>query len=151
MNATFTIPEASVAEPELRIMVVDEPTARQRVVRLLGTMAGVRVVGEFGSGREALRALRSRAPDVVMLDISMPGQDGLMLARRLVAEHGPLVVFVAAQDEHALEAFRLHVTDYVLKPFDRSRLLDAVERARLAVRRARAERSLIGSDGLPAA
>jgi two-component system LytT family response regulator len=122
------------------LVVDDEPTARQRMVRLLGEVPGVTVVGECESGRDALQAVRTRAPDVVFLDIAMPGLDGLAVARRLAVPHGPLVVFVTAYDEHALEAFRIHAADYVLKPLDRQRLRDAVEHARVTVRRVRAER-----------
>jgi two-component system, LytTR family, response regulator len=129
-------------DPTLRVLVVDdEPTARRRIVRLLGTMPGVRVIGECGNGRDALHAVRRKAPDLVFLDIAMPGLDGLSVAKRFAAQDGPLVVFVTAYDEHALEAFRLHAADYVLKPLDRVRLRDAVEHARLSVRRSLAERT----------
>jgi two-component system LytT family response regulator len=143
MTSTVVLPlPAAGAQPTLRVLVVDdEPTARERIVRLLGEMPGVTVVGECGSGRDALHAVRTQAPDVVFLDIAMPGLDGLAVAKRLASQHGPLVVFVTAYDEHALEAFRIHAADYVLKPLDRSRLRDAVEHARLAVRRVRAERA----------
>jgi two-component system LytT family response regulator len=126
------------------LVVDDEPTARQRLARLLGEIPDVRVVGESPSGRDALRDARALAPDVVFLDVSMPGLDGIAVARRLGADRGevaPLVVFVTAHDEHALEAFRLHAADYVLKPLERERLRDAVEHARVAVRRARMEGS----------
>lgn len=133
---------AAMPDPVLRVLVVDdEPTARRRIVRLLSEIAGVTVVGECNCGRDALHAVRLKAPDLVFLDIAMPGLDGLSVAKRLAGEHGPLVVFVTAYDEHALEAFRVHAADYVLKPLDRVRLRDAVEHARLAVRRARAERA----------
>jgi two-component system, LytTR family, response regulator len=137
-------PSASAQRP-LRVLVVDdEPTARQRLARLLGEIPDVSVVGESPSGRDALRDARALAPDVVFLDVSMPGLDGIAVARRLAAAGGdeagsPLVVFVTAHDEHALEAFRLHAADYVLKPLERERLRDAVEHARVAVRRARME------------
>ncbi|HSJ63436.1 MAG TPA: LytTR family DNA-binding domain-containing protein [Gemmatimonadaceae bacterium] len=148
MSETMTAPVSTGPEPVLRVLVVDdEPTARQRIVRLLHTMAGVRVIGECGSGREALQAIPSLTPDVVFLDIAMPGLDGLGLARRLAAAHGPLVVFVTAYDEHALEAFRIHATDFVMKPVDRGRLLDALEHARVTVRRARLERDGPASNG----
>jgi two-component system LytT family response regulator len=126
----------------LRVLVVDdEPTARRRIVRLLGEMPAITIVGECASGRDAIHAIRAQAPDVVFLDIAMPGIDGIAVARRFAADHGPLVVFVTAYDEHALEAFRLHAADYVLKPIDRERLRNAVEYLRLTVRRTRAERS----------
>ena len=108
-------------------------------------MAGVTIGGECGSSRAALAAIRTRSPDVILLDIAMPGLDGLSLARRLAGLGGPLVVFVTACEEHALEAFRIHAADYVLKPLDRRRLRDALEHARLAVRRVCRERG--GADG----
>ena len=131
----------TTATRALRVLVVDdEPTARRRIVRLLGEMPALAIVGECTSGREALHAIRTQMPDVVFLDINMPGIDGIAVARRLAADRGPLVVFVTAYDEHALEAFRLHAADYVLKPLDRDRLRDAVEHARLTVRRVQGER-----------
>lgn len=141
---------AAMPDPVLRVLVVDdEPTARRRIVRLLSEIAGVTVIGECNCGRDALHAVRMKAPDLVFLDIAMPGLDGLGVAKRLGGDDGPLVVFVTAYDEHALEAFRVHAADYVLKPLDRVRLRDAVEHARLAVRRARAERTAdqVGTGG----
>jgi len=130
---------AAPQDAALRVLVVDdEPTARQRMVRLLREMPGVSVVGEYGSGREALAAARTQTPDIVFLDIAMPGVDGLSVARHLAVPGGPLVVFVTAYGEHALQAFNVHAADYVLKPIARARLRDAVEHARLAVRRVRA-------------
>jgi len=122
----------------LRVMVVDdEPTARQRIVRLLGEIPDVAVVAECGSGREALAEAAARRPDVVFLDIAMPGLDGLDVARRLgTPDARPVVVFVTAYDEHALAAFRVHAADYVLKPVDRERMRDAVEHARRSAGRA---------------
>jgi two-component system LytT family response regulator len=132
----------TTTEIPMRVLVVDdEPTARRRIVRLLSEMPGVAIVGECGSSRDALQAIRAQAPDMIFLDIAMPGLDGLSLAKRLAGYDGPLVVFVTAYDEHALEAFRIHATDYVLKPLDRGRLRDALEHARLIVRRVRTERS----------
>ena len=115
----------------LRVVIADdEPAALRRLARLLREMPDVAVVGECGSGREALEAARTLAPDVLFLDIEMPGLDGLAVARQLAVEDGPLVVFVTAYDEHAIAAFRVHAADYVVKPLDRARLRDAVEHAR---------------------
>ena len=131
---------AAAVDQYLRVLIVDdEPTARRRIVRLLGEIPGVTVVGECASGRDALRVIGAQPLDLMFLDISMPGLDGLAVARHVSATHGPLVVFVTAYDEHALEAFRVHAADYVLKPIDRERLRDAVEHARVTVRRVRAE------------
>lgn len=126
------------ADGVLRAVVVDdEPTARKRLIRLLGELPDVRVVGECGTGRDALRDARLLRPDVLFLDIAMPGLDGMAVARQLAAEGGPHVVFVTAYDAHALEAFRVHAADYVLKPLDRERLREAVEHVRQVSRRAR--------------
>lgn len=141
--ATQGIP--ATLEAPIRVLVVDdEPTARQRMLRLLGSVPGVTVVGVCGSGREALDAVERHEPELVFLDISMPGLDGMEVARRLSPAQGgggPLVVFVTAYDEHALEAFRVRAADYVLKPIDQARLREALEHARVSVRRMRAERS----------
>jgi two-component system LytT family response regulator len=115
------------------MIVDDEPTARRRLARLLGDIVGVTIVAECASGREALRSAELERPDVVFLDIAMPGLDGLDVARRLGASGGPLVVFVTAFDEHALAAFRVHAADYVLKPLDRERLRETVEHVRRAI------------------
>ncbi|HKG95389.1 MAG TPA: LytTR family DNA-binding domain-containing protein [Gemmatimonadaceae bacterium] len=147
MSEVLPAPAAG-PDPILEVLIVDdEPTARHRIARLLREIPGVTVVGECGSGRDALHAVRSRAPDLVFLDIAMPGLDGLAVAKQLAAPGGPLVVFVTAYDEHALEAYRIHAADYVLKPLGRSRLRDAVEHARLTVRRARAEHAACRGDG----
>jgi two-component system, LytTR family, response regulator len=138
---------ATAQEPPLRALVVDdEPVARQRMTRLLGALPNVQVVGVAGSGREALQRIAECQPEVVFLDIAMPGIDGLELARRAgaSADGGPLVVFVTAYDAHALEAFQVHAADYVLKPVSRARLHDALEHARAQVRRRRLERAVTG-------
>lgn len=136
-------------EAPIRVLVVDdEPTARQRMLRLLGGVPGVTVVGVCGSGREALAAVEHHDPELVFLDISMPGVDGMAVARRLSSgQGGPLVVFVTAYDEHALEAFRVRAADYVLKPIDQTRLREALEHARVSVRRMRAERAAMPAQG----
>lgn len=141
MGSLLHVPATTIVTPMRVLVVDDEPIARRRIVRLLREMPGVTIVGECGSSREALAAIRTRSPDLILLDIAMPGLDGLSLARRLAGPTGPLVVFVTAYDEHALEAFRIHAADYVLKPLDRGRLRDALEHARLTVRRTRSERA----------
>lgn len=127
-------------ERALRVIVVDdEPTARQRIARLLREIPSVSLVAECASGREALAEARARRPDVVFLDVAMPGLDGLTVARRLGGgDDAPLVVFVTAYDEHAVDAFRVHAADFVVKPLDRERLRDAVEHARRTLRLRRA-------------
>jgi two-component system LytT family response regulator len=148
MSGIVRLP-ATAQEAPIRVMVVDdEPVARQRLARLLAAIPGVVLVGVHGSGRDALQAIGTAEPEVVLLDIAMPGLDGLDVARRAAARPGggPLVVFVTAYDEHALEAFRVHAADYVLKPTDQKRLGDALEHARAHVRRRRAERAALATE-----
>lgn len=146
MTALVRLPGRPIETPIRVLIVDDEPTARRRVARLLSELPNVTVVGALGSSREALSAIRADSPDLILLDIAMPEVDGLSLARRLGGQGraaSPLVVFVTAYDEHALDAFQLHATDYVLKPVGRHRLRDAVEHARVSIRRARAERAAL--------
>ena len=115
----------------LRVMVVDDdPIARRGVLRLLGDRPDVTVVGEFAGAEQALADVKRLAPDAVLLDIEMPGRSGFDVADALRAADGPYVIFVTAHDRYAVDAFRLHALDYVLKPVDRTRLLDALSRAR---------------------
>ena len=114
-----------------RVLIVDdEPLARERLRALLGDLAVAVVVGEAASGLEAIEiALRER-PDVVLLDIRMPGMDGIEAARHLNAlEEPPAVVFVTAHDEHALEAFEAQALGYLLKPVRQEKLARALQRA----------------------
>jgi two-component system LytT family response regulator len=120
----------------LKVMLVDdEPLARGKLRRLLADEAGVEVVGEAGSAEEAREKLEELRPDLLFLDIQMPGQDGFALLESVPAELLPAVVFVTAYDEHAVRAFEVSAIDYLLKPFDRERLELALERAREALDR----------------
>ncbi len=116
----------------MRILVVDdEPLARARLVKMLADIGGVEVVGEAGDGAAAMNAVDLHTPDVMLLDIRMPGVDGMEVARRLsTREDAPAIVFCTAYDQHALAAFEARAIDYLLKPVRRERLLDALERAR---------------------
>jgi len=119
----------------LRVLVVDdEPLARQRVLDLLSPEADVSVVGTASTGREAVAAIHEHAPDVVFLDVQMPGLTGLDVVREIGAEKMPATVFVTAYDQHALEAFDAHALDYLLKPFEDARFHEALRRARDRVR-----------------
>ena len=114
----------------MRVVIVDdEPLARQRLKRLLASERDVEVVGEAGDGRAALRAITSKTPDAVFLDVQMPEIDGVELARRLPAPR-PAVVFVTAFDHYAVQAFDIHAADYLLKPVGRDRLAEALTRLR---------------------
>lgn len=117
---------------ELKVVIADdEPLARERLRGLLAAQPGVSLVAEAGDGHAALHACAEHAPDVVLLDIAMPGIDGLEAARHLAAfEPRPAVVFCTAYDAHALSAFEAAAVDYLVKPVRPERLAGALERAR---------------------
>jgi two-component system LytT family response regulator len=113
----------------LRVLIVDdEPLARARARRLLEDIGGVGIAGEAGSAEEARRAIATIRPDLLLLDIQMPGEDGFALLESL--EPRPAVVFITAFDHYAVRAFEENAVDYLLKPFRRERLAEALDRAR---------------------
>jgi two-component system LytT family response regulator len=124
--------DASVA---LRVLVVDdEALAREDLLHLLKARPDVAVVGSCASGAEAVTAVRRLTPDVLLLDIRMPGMDGFRVVAELDRASMPYVVFVTAYDRYAVEAFRLRALDYVLKPVQATRLGDTLARAREQLR-----------------
>jgi two-component system response regulator AlgR len=116
----------------MRVLIADdEPLARRRLASLLAGVAGIEVVGEAADGAATLAAVARLRPDVVLLDIRMPGMDGLAAARRMLqGDDPPAVIFCTAFEEHALAAFEAEAVDYLVKPVRRERLLSALERAR---------------------
>lgn len=116
----------------MRLVIVDdEPLARERLRRLVSEFPGYEVAAEAGDGESALARIRETRPDTVLLDIRMPGTDGLEVARRLADEPvPPAVIFVTAYDEHALSAFDAAAAGYLLKPVGRRALGEALARAR---------------------
>lgn len=117
----------------LRVLVVDdERLPRQRLMRLLEEIPHTECIGECANGRSAVDAIESLLPDLVLLDVRMPGMGGLDVARALTG-HVPFVIFVTAFDEYALSAFEVHAIDYLLKPVERERFVAAIERARALV------------------
>ena len=113
----------------IRTLVVDdEPLAREGLRMLLENESDIDVVGEAASGREAVASIDKLKPDLVFLDVQMPELDGFSVLRSV--KHLPEVVFVTAYDKYAIDAFRVHALDYLLKPFDDSRFKDALERAK---------------------
>jgi two-component system, LytTR family, response regulator LytT len=116
----------------LRTVVVDdERLAREELCFLLGQIPGVDVVGQAGDGPAALEVIAEHAPDLVMLDVQMPGLTGFEVARRLLrGGTDSHLVFVTAYDRHAIEAFDVNAVDYLLKPVEADRLATAVERVR---------------------
>lgn len=126
----------------MRVVIADdEPLARERLRSLLAAQDGVDVVAEAGNGEQALHACAELQPDLVLLDIAMPGLDGLEAARHLASfEPRPAVVFCTAYDAHALSAFEAAAIDYLMKPVRAERLAAAIARARTF---------LAGRDGQP--
>jgi two-component system LytT family response regulator len=117
--------------PRLAALIVDdEPAARGAIRTLLADDPDVEVVGECGDGRAALQALRDLEPDLLFLDVQMPEMDGLSVLRQADPARLPVVVFVTAYDQYALQAFDVHAVDYLLKPFDDARFRQAVARAK---------------------
>jgi two-component system LytT family response regulator len=115
----------------LRLLIADdEPLIRLGMRRAVAAMPGVAVLAECGSVDDTVEAIGSRAPDLVLLDVQMPGGTGLDVVRRVGPARMPAVVFVTAFDEYAVQAFEVNAVDYVLKPFEPERLRQAVERAR---------------------
>lgn len=112
------------------VIVDDEPLARRGVKLRLREFKDVEVVGECADGASAVEKILELSPDVVFLDVQMPGMDGFEVLRALPRENLPLVIFLTAYEEHALRAFEVHALDYLLKPVDDERFGAAVRRAR---------------------
>jgi two-component system LytT family response regulator len=127
-----------MSEPIRTLVVDDEPLARDGIRLRLGALPDFRVVAECGDGAAAAEAIEALRPDVVFLDVQMPGLTGFDVLEEVDPAALPEVVFVTAYDQHALRAFEVHALDYVLKPFDDERFDETVRRvrARLAERRA---------------
>ncbi len=113
-----------------RLIVDDEPLARQRLRRLLEVDSEIAIAGEASDGPQAVAEIRKQRPDLVFLDVQMPGLDGFAVLQALAAESLPLVVFVTAHDRYALKAFEVHALDYLLKPFDKARFAAALDHAK---------------------
>jgi two-component system, LytTR family, response regulator len=116
------------------LIVDDEPLARDGIRLHLAAAPDVEVVGECGDGESAVAAIRDLVPDLVFLDIHLPGLDGFEILDR-IAGPAPVVVFVTAFDRHAVAAFERHALDYLLKPFDATRFARTLERARAELSR----------------
>ncbi len=117
------------------ILVDDEQLARDELSFLLKEFSDIEVVGVGGNGIQALELIERNEPDVVFLDVQMPGLDGMGLIRQLREREVPMPFFVlaTAYDQYAVEAFQLEALDYLLKPFDKERLAQTIERARRAI------------------
>lgn len=127
------------------LIVDDEALARRGLNHRLKSIAGVKVTGEATNGREAVRKIREMQPDLVFLDIQMPGMNGFDVIRELQSEDLPAILFVTAYDEFAIDAFEVNAVDYLLKPIDDQRLRQALDkvRNRLGRRRAQAQKNML--------
>jgi two-component system, LytTR family, response regulator len=122
------------ARKNLRVLIVDdEPLARQRLEDLLSREDGVEIVGTADNGDAAVQAIRDWKPDLLFLDVQMPGKTGLDVVREIGADAMPPTIFVTGYDQYALKAFELAAVDYVVKPFDDERFEQAFRRARRMV------------------
>jgi two-component system LytT family response regulator/two-component system response regulator AlgR len=115
----------------MRVLIVDdEPLARRRLVQLLAAREDVEIVGEADGGREAVKLIALLRPDVLLLDIQMPVIDGFAVVKALPQDSPPAIIFVTAFQDHAVKAFELRATDFVVKPVRGDRLGKAIEQAR---------------------
>lgn len=111
----------------------DEPLARRRLEDLLAKQSGVEIAGTAANGDEAVEMIRREKPDIVFLDVQMPGKSGLQVVEAIGAEQMPATIFVTAYDQFALKAFEVAALDYLLKPFDDERFAQALQRARRSI------------------
>ena len=112
------------------LIVDDEPLARERIRRFLGSEIDIEIIGECADGRETIEAVTTLKPDLIFLDIQIPELDGFEVLREIGVAEMPAVIFITAYDRYALQAFDVHALDYLLKPYNRQRFSKAVERAR---------------------
>jgi two-component system LytT family response regulator len=121
-----------MTESKIKALIVDdEPIARRNLRALLGGYPDVELIGECGSGAEAVRMIRAGPPDLLFLDIQMPGMNGFDMLKQIDLAIIPAVIFVTAYDQYALRAFDVQALDYLLKPFDDERFAQAIGRARM--------------------
>ena len=119
------------------IIVDDEPLAREAIRTRIALDDEIEIVAEACNGRQAIKEIRHRKPDLVFLDVQMPDLDGFQVLASLKESKLPIVVFVTAYEQHALRAFEVHALDYLLKPFDDERFQDALSRAKKSWRKDR--------------
>lgn len=119
-----------MTDPDIQVLIVDdEPLGRDRLRTLLAREPGVALAGEAANGEEAVARARELKPDLMFLDVQMPGLNGFGVLEKLGHDVPPAVIFVTAHDEFALKAFEVNAVDYLLKPFDRERFQAALKRA----------------------
>jgi two-component system LytT family response regulator len=118
-------------ENRIKVLIVDdEPLARALLVELLKKFPEFQIIGECSDGKEAIKAFKRKSPDLVFLDVQMPGISGLMFLEELKDTSLPAIIFVTAYDQYAIRAFDFHAVDYLLKPFSQVRFETAILRAK---------------------
>lgn len=121
------------------LIVDDEPLARERIRDILETDSEIEIIGECASGEEAIEAIERQTPDLVFLDVEMPGKDGFAVLEELGPERIPAIIFVTAYDQYAVRAFEVYALDYLLKPFDQERFEKALMRAKAHIQNEKSE------------
>src|SRR5215213_2462969 len=115
----------------LKLLIVDdEPLARERIREMLRADPQIEVIGDCSNGDDAIEAVKTFRPDILLLDIQMPGTDGFGVLEALDPQDIPCVIFITAYDQYAVKAFEVYALDYLLKPFDRERFTRAIERGK---------------------
>ncbi|HSO75877.1 MAG TPA: response regulator, partial [Blastocatellia bacterium] len=112
------------------LIVDDESLARERIRDMVATDPEIEIIGDCSNGKEAIKAISKLKPDLIFLDVEMPGIDGFEVLQSLEPQQMPAVIFVTAYDQYAVRAFEIHALDYLLKPFDRERFERSLGRAK---------------------
>ncbi len=130
------------------LIIDDEPLARQELQYLLERVGGVEVLAQGTNGIEAVELIRTHRPDVVFLDVQMPGLDGFAVLKKLLDRkaHMPQVVFATAYNQYAVKAFEVNAVDYLLKPFDRKRVMQTIEKAQARVASSGPSEAVLGNE-----
>ena len=121
------------------LIVDDEPLARERIRDILETDSEIEIIGECAGGEEAIEAIERQSPDLVFLDVEMPGKDGFAVLEELGPDRIPAIIFVTAYDQYAVRAFEVYALDYLLKPFDQERFEKALLRAKAHIQNEKSE------------
>ena len=115
-------------------IIDDEPIARERVIRYLETDPEIKVVGEAGRDKAAVEFLKNKRPELIFLDIKMPDLNGFQVIEKLATDYSPYVVFITAYDSYAIKAFEVNAIDYLLKPYDKDRYYQSLNKAKQQIR-----------------
>lgn len=121
------------------LIVDDELLARERIRDILESDSEIEIIGECAGGQEAIEAIERQTPDLVFLDVEMPGKDGFAVLEELGPDRIPAIIFVTAYDQYAVRAFEVYALDYLLKPFDRERFEKALLRAKAHIQNEKSE------------